>query len=234
MARTTLVPLVAPRPTVVGMYRTALFDIDGTLCDPGSGITDAVRHALARLGIAEEDEAALRRFVGPPLEHSFRDYYALPPDQVERAVAHYREHYRDAGISLYRPYPGAAGLLSDLTASGVRVGVVTAKIQAFAEEALRSTGLLDLVGTVHGRAPDEVVTKQVTLHAALRDLAAPPATVVMVGDREHDVHAARDNGVDSIGVLHGFGTAAELTSAGATHLARDLDDVRRIVLRTPQ
>jgi phosphoglycolate phosphatase len=212
------------------MYRVALFDIDGTLCDPGGGITSAVRHALAELGIAEVDEAALRRFVGPPLEHSFRDHYALGPVEVDAAVQHYRRHYRDHGLGEYRAYPGIRDLLERLTARGVRLGVVTAKLQVFGEEALRRTGLTPYFDTVSGRAADEVVTKTVTLGKALDRMAEPRASVVMVGDREHDVIAATENGIDSVGVLYGYGTRAELTAAGATHLAADAGDVERLVL----
>ncbi len=49
----------------------------------------------------------------------------------------------------------------------------------------------------------------------------------MIGDREHDVH---DNDVDSIGVLYGYGTRSELTTAGATHLAAEPADLVSLVL----
>ena len=57
-------------------YRTILFDIDGTLCDPGDSIIESARFALAQLGVNETDYEALRRFVGPLLEHAFKDYMA--------------------------------------------------------------------------------------------------------------------------------------------------------------
>lgn len=201
------------------MYDTALFDIDGTLCDPGSGITDAVRHALADVGIAETNQDALRRFVGPPLEYSFRDYYALDDEQIDIAVTAYREHYGTEGISRYTVYPGIVETLRDLASAGVRLAVVTAKIQPFAEQALRSTGLRDHFELVAGRSPDEVVTKTITLRRAVATMLDRGARdLVMIGDREHDVHAARDNHIDSVGVLYGYGTRAELTTAGVTYL----------------
>lgn len=211
-------------------YETVFFDIDGTLCDPGTGITAAVGHALAQMGIEEPDPASLRRFVGPPLEHSFRDYYGLGPAAVEEAVGHYREHYRDEGIAQYRPYPGAAELLTLLSGQGVRTAVVTAKIQEFAERALRTTGLDEHVGAVFGRSPKEVVTKTVTLAQAIRSTGATAQSAVMVGDREHDIHAARDNSIDSIAVLHGFATREELDAAGPTHVVDSLAQVGLCVL----
>ena len=212
------------------MYTVALFDIDGTLCDPGTGITDAVRHALGRMGVDERDDAALRRFVGPPLEHSFRDYYGFDELQVEEASAHYRMHYAAEGMGLYRAYPGVPDLLATLAGRGVRLGVVTAKGQALAERALASTGLLPAFESVHGRAPDQVVTKDVTLGEALDRFGSPASEVVMVGDREHDVLAARHHGVDAVGVLHGYGTRDELEAAGARYVVADAAGVAAVVL----
>ncbi len=211
-------------------YSVALFDLDGTLCDPGTGIADAVRHGLALIGIREDDDAALRTFIGPPLEHSLRDRYGLPPAQVALVVDAYREHYVAQGIAKYRAYPGIPELLSRLAARGIRLGVVTAKAQAIAEQALRETGLIEWFEHVAGRDPDVVVEKTVTLRDALATLACPPSQVVMIGDREHDVLAARANGVDSVGVLYGYGSRDELVRAGATHLAETPASVEPLVL----
>ena len=41
----------------------------------------------------------------------------------------------------------------------------------------------------------------------------------MIGDREHDIIGAKDNGLDSIGVLFGYGTYNELKNAEATFIA---------------
>ena len=45
-----------------------LFDLDGTITDSSEGITKSVQHALKKLGIEENDQAMLRRFIGPPLD----------------------------------------------------------------------------------------------------------------------------------------------------------------------
>lgn len=214
-------------------YPVALFDLDGTLCDPGTGIADAVRHGLAQVGIREDDDDALRGFIGPPLEHSIRDRYGLPPEQVALVVDAYREHYVAEGIHEYRPYPGITELLSRLNAQGIRLGVVTAKAQAIAEQALAETGLIEHFEHVAGRDPDVVVEKTVTLRDALAAMGYAPHDTVMIGDREHDVRAARDNDVDSIGVLYGYGSRDELVQAGATHLAESPESVEALVIERP-
>jgi phosphoglycolate phosphatase len=39
--------------------------------------------------------------------------------------------------------------------------------------------------------------------------------MIMVGDRRHDVEGAASHGIDTIGVLWGYGDHAELANAGA-------------------
>ena len=52
---------------------------------------------------------------------------------------------------------------------------------------------------------------------------------VMVGDRENDVSAAGEVGLDSIGVLYGYGDEEELTKAGATYLAQTAKAIEALV-----
>ena len=64
-----------------------LFDLDGTLTEPGEGITNSVMYALDKFGIHETDREALYRFIGPPLLDSFIQFYGMPQAQAEQAVA---------------------------------------------------------------------------------------------------------------------------------------------------
>jgi phosphoglycolate phosphatase len=51
----------------------------------------------------------------------------------------------------------------------------------------------------------------------------------MVGDREHDIIGASNNGIDSIGVGYGYGSKEELTQAGASHYVESVSDLRRLL-----
>ena len=59
------------------MYKYILFDLDGTLTDPGIGITNSVMYALKKFNIDVEDRATLYKFIGPPLLESFEKYYGF-------------------------------------------------------------------------------------------------------------------------------------------------------------
>ena len=49
--------------------------------------------------------------------------------------------------------------------------------------------------------------------------------VIMIGDREYDVIGAGKFGIDSIGVLFGFGTIEELQTAGATYIVETVQQM---------
>lgn len=49
----------------------------------------------------------------------------------------------------------------------------------------------------------------------------------MVGDREHDIIGARQVGIDSIGVMYGYGSKEELSAAGATHIIKDVENIKK-------
>ncbi len=212
-------------------YDTALFDIDGTLCDPGISIIQSARYALSGLGIVEADEIALRRFVGPPLEHAFRDYYGFDEEKTKQAVALFREKLQKNGISLYKAYPGVVELLETLHAEGKTTAIVTSKIEHIARDALRSTGLLRFFDVIGAQQAHEVVDKAVILGRVLGQLKTDEMSrVVMIGDRKHDIEAARAHGIDSIGVLWGYGSVEEFEDEGATHVVANVEELSKLLL----
>jgi phosphoglycolate phosphatase len=54
----------------------------------------------------------------------------------------------------------------------------------------------------------------------------------MIGDREHDVLAARELGLGSIGVTWGFGSEAELSAASADVIVHEVSELSDALLRS--
>ena len=79
-------------------YQYFLFDLDGTVTDPGEGITNSVMYALQKFGIHERDRRKLYRFIGPPLADSFREFYGFSADEAKKGIRFYREYYSKKGI----------------------------------------------------------------------------------------------------------------------------------------
>ena len=58
-------------------YKNYLFDLDGTLTDPGVGIRNSIKYALEKFGLPIPDNSLLNEFIGPPLMESFRKYFGV-------------------------------------------------------------------------------------------------------------------------------------------------------------
>ena len=213
------------------MYRYVLFDLDGTLTDPGEGITNSVMHALRRMGIDPPEREALYPFIGPPLLESFAKYYGITGEDGLRAVAYYREYYRDRGIFENRVIEGIPALLEALTAAGCQCVLATAKPLHFAAQILEHYHLDGYFAHTAGASMDSSKTEKPMIVAdALALCGAGAGEAVMVGDRYNDVEGAHANGIPCIGVLFGYGTRAELTEACADFIAEGPAAVRRLVL----
>jgi len=212
-------------------YKTILFDVDGTLCDPGKSMIECARYALSKFDIHETDEANLRRLIGPPLEHAFRDYYGFDEVRADQAVTYFRDMMQREGVQLYEAYAGIAELLHEVKQSGRQLAVVTSKIDRIAKETLAKTELIDYFEFVSAQQPSVVVDKEEILAKALSELnVTDNSAVVMIGDRRHDVEAAKAHSIDSIGVLWGYGDREELEHEGATHIVADTNELKQLLM----
>jgi phosphoglycolate phosphatase len=194
------------------------FDLDGTLTDPKPGITRSIQYALDKLGrqtIPTEDE--LTWCIGPPLRASF--VKLLGEASADLAVSLYRERFSDIGLYENAVYAGVEDVLTALRQSGRRLFVATSKAHVFAERIIDHFDLRRHFERVFGSELDGTrADKSDLLAYALKTTAVESSHATMIGDRSHDMIGARNNGMKGIGVLYGYGSAQELTAAGASHL----------------
>jgi phosphoglycolate phosphatase len=208
-------------------YQYFLFDLDGTLTDPGIGITNSVMYALDKYDIHISDRKELYPFIGPPLTDSFRKYYGFTEEQALQAVEYYREYFRAGGIFENTVYEGIPEMLAELKKKNAIVALATSKPREFAVQILEHFGLyqyFDFVGaaTMDGRISRKAdVIKQ--LIAELGDI--DKEEVLMIGDRDQDVNGAKANDMRCLGVLWGYGSKEELMGAGADYLASAPSDI---------
>ena len=209
------------------MYQYVFFDLDGTLTDPGIGITNSVAYALNKWNIEVKERSELYKFIGPPLEESFRKYYGFSQEDALKAVEYYREYFRVTGIFENTIFDGTEKLLADVKQSGRKVVLATSKPQEFAEIILKHFHIEQYFDYVAGATMDASRNKKADVIRYALELCGNPDLndVVMVGDREHDIHGANVNGLDSIGVLCGYGDRDELQTAGATYIVDKIEDV---------
>ena len=213
-------------------YKYLLFDLDGTITDSETGITRCVAYALNYFGIQVNDLRELSPFIGPPLLDSFKDFYNFTDEQATVAVAKYRERYADKGILENELYPGIEELLADAQKNGKTVILATSKPEIFAKRILDHFGLSDYFSFVAGSGLDgSLHTKTDVINYILQsNQITNLESVVMIGDRKHDIIGAKNVGIDSIGVLYGFGDYKELSEAGADHIAENIPALRKLLL----
>jgi phosphoglycolate phosphatase len=209
-----------------------LFDLDGTLTDSAPGIVGTLRHALAAEGVEVPAEEVLLQAIGPPFEHGLPDI-GVPADLVHAVIFRYRERYEDVGLFENRLYDGIVELLEALAAVGIVLAVATAKPEPTARRIADHFGLADrfevLAGATYEGQPGRSAKVEVVAHALDQLGIAGGPEVVMVGDRDHDVVAARQLGLGSIGVTWGYGSIDELTRAGADALAASPAEVAALL-----
>ena len=213
-------------------YDIILFALDGTLTDSAPGILNSVRYACRKLGLEMPRETTLRKFLGPPLIDSFRQLVGLSDAEADRAVSAFREYFPTKGLFENEVYPGIPALLADLKAAGKTVLIATSKPEEFAKRIMEHFNLAQYCDFICGATLDETRTDKAEVIAyALETAGITDKTgLVMVGDREHDVLGAKKNGLPCIGAVYGYGTAGELTAAGAAALADTVEELHKLLL----
>ncbi len=214
-------------------YHTVLFDLDGTLTNPGVGITKSVEYALNRYGITVKDRGELYPFIGPPLVDSFMKYYGFSKEKALKAVEIYREYFRKTGLYENEVYPGIPEMLNTLKEAKKTLLVASSKPEEFVLTILKHFHLSDYFDFVGGAAMDETRTKKedVVRYVLQKAQVSDPGSAIMVGDRKFDVEGARAQGIDSMAVTYGYGSLEELTASRPDYLANSPQEVASLLLQ---
>lgn len=200
-----------------------LFDLDGTLTDPFPGITRSLIYALTELGYAAPEADALRWCIGPPLRKTLARLLQTDDEtRIHTAIAKYRERFTTVGLFENEVYPGIPEALATLGARGHRLFVATSKPQVYAQRIIEHFGLNAHFSHVYGSELDGTRGDKGELIAhIIRQENLKASEVLMIGDREHDVLGALCNGIQTVGVLWGYGTEEELRNAGAARVVSE-------------
>jgi phosphoglycolate phosphatase len=208
-----------------------LFDLDGTLTNPKEGITKSVQYALNAFGIKVDNRDELCTFIGPPLKDSFMEFYNFSEEDAKKAVLFYREYFREKGMLDNKVYDGVEEVLKFFVKQGKKLYVASSKPEIFVRKILEHfeldsyftfMGGADLNGTRDNKAD---VIRYVMNECGLTDRFS----MVMIGDRKHDILGAREVSIDSVGVLYGFGSRQELEEAGAGQIVETIFGLQNLL-----
>ena len=198
-----------------------LFDLDGTLTDPGDGFVACVSYAIERIGCRPHADDEIRTHVGPASDKQdaaleYIKWFAQPEIQAK--------WWQLGGYSALRAVVEDA--LQALHSRKMQLFVATSKPTVFAERILEHFGPARYFRAVYGSELDGTRSNKTQLlsHLLARERLRPESTF-MLGDRAQDMLAAAANGAHPVGALWGYGSREELAQAGATAFceqARDL------------
>ncbi len=199
------------------MINTVIFDLDGTLLNTLEDLTDSVNFALKKMGAPLHTCEEVRMMVGNSVNYLIEKAMPLGSslDEQNRCLKIYEEHYHTNMQNKTAPYNGIKEMLSELSAKGYKMAVVSNKSDGFTK-ALVKDFFGEYIAEAIGRsayvprkpAPDSVL-KIMSVLGSKKDEA------VYVGDSEVDVKTAKNAGLPCVGCLWGFRDEATLKAEGA-------------------
>lgn len=217
------------------MYKYLLFDLDGTITKSEEGIFNCIKYALDWAGIPYPEYSVFRSFIGPSLYDSFVREVGMGDARAKEMVAKYRERYNVVGLFEAEVYDGVADTLRMLKEKGCILSVATSKPTEPTLRILEKFGVRKYFDVVVGSNPDgtgsdkkniisQVLESLKKDHGLTEDMI-DENQVVMIGDRRYDIEGGKACGLQTIGVLYGYGSREEFEAAGADHIVETPNDI---------
>lgn len=186
------------------------FDLDGTLLDTSGDLGAAVNHALALIGRDPVPIAKVRDLVGGGARKMLSRALDITGGQIANEEF---ERLHTALIAFYEAniarhsalFPGGEQMLDDLARQGVRLAVVTNKLERLAIKLLDELGLSSRFFTVIGGdtlGPGKAKPAPDLLHEMIA--RAGGGRAAYVGDTTYDTRAATAAGMPCVAVSFGF------------------------------
>lgn len=188
---------------------TVIFDLDGTLHHTELALVPAIQMAMEDLGYAPAAPRAINALYGEPLEVFSRQLLGPGAKLYRDFMEGIRKHQRLTLAESGALYPGTTEMLEELAGMGMTLAVCSNAGMDYIRLVTETLGIIHLFTIIVGR--DGNASKSDRVARIVETAGAGFA--VMVGDRYHDIQAAAENGIPSIGCLYGYGDLKEIESA---------------------
>lgn len=210
---------------------TVIFDLDGTLLNTLTDLTNSVNYALEQYRLPTHSEDAVRQMVGNGIYVLFEKAIPGGRDFVEydACVKTFQEHYELHKKDFTCPFPGIMDLLKTLSEQGYKLAIVSNKFDQ-AVKGLCQDFFTPYITTAIGES-SKIARKPApdTVFEAMKELGSTPDTCIYVGDSDVDIATAKNSGIPCISVTWGFRDREFLTKHGAAHFADCANDILSIL-----
>lgn len=199
-----------------------IFDLDGTLLDTLEDLKNSVNAALQEFDLPLRTLEEVRCFVGNGVRNLM--IRAVPQGeehpQFEEIFDAFKKHYAVHCNDTTGPYSNIMNLLEELQARGIRMGIVSNKIDSAVKEladiyfkGYMEAAIGEKEGVARKPAPD-------TALLAMKEMNVAPEHTLYVGDSDVDIETARNAGMKCISVSWGFRDEEFLLKHGAEHIIK--------------
>lgn len=208
-------------------YRTALFDLDGTLLNTLDDLASSTNYALSSFGYPVRTREEVCSFVGNGVKKLIERALPAGAENFNEVFSCFLSHYAEHCNDSTKPYEGILPVLRQLKERGVGLAIVSNKAHAAVQilKKLYFDGVVDVAigeneagGVRKKPAPDSVLQAMAQLHA-------DPATAVYIGDSDVDIQTAKNARLPCISVLWGFRDRAFLEASGATCFVKKTEEL---------
>ncbi len=217
-------------------YRNFIFDMDGTLFTSEPILGLAYADAVDTLekenipGLRKPAVEEILKYVGYPASVIFANLFPHADEETRSRLnaAALEALVNRIGHAQDLMYPGTKEFLEKIHRQGIRMYLASNGRRKYLAAILEAYKLTDFFPEFFTIEDPQTPSKSAILEYYIRKNNLAIEQTVMVGDRKSDLDAARDNGIDFIGVLWGHGNKQEIASAD--YLFDTVEDFARAVL----
>ena len=201
------------------MIKCVLFDMDGTLSNTLDDLKVALNYTLDKLGLPLRSSAEVLSYVGNGIDALV--HRGLPENAKDRfceALLIFKEYYKNHLTDYTRPYDGVNETIDTLKSMGIKVGIISNKLQAPLEEIVHSFwgDKIDAVCGITDYYPPKPSPDMV--YICLDKMGVKLEDAIYVGDSLVDVQTANNAMAHFVACSWGFSTKEALIGAGATEI----------------
>ena len=213
------------------MIKTILFDLDGTLLNTLTDLANCVNYALNANKLPQRTTAEIRAFLGNGIRNLIEK--SVPQDTstalTDNVFQAFKAYYLEHSLDFTAPYEGIRELLAILKERGVKMGIISNKVDAAVQQLNRQffeTYMDIAIGEREGvrrkPAPDSLLF-------AMEALNATAETTLYVGDSEVDYETAKAAHLRCALVTWGFRDESELRTLNADFYINKAEELLELV-----
>lgn len=213
------------------MIKTVLFDLDGTLLNTLTDLSNSVNYALNSHHLPQRTELEVRSFLGNGIHNLIEKSVPenTPSELLEDVFQSFKSYYLQHGLDSTAPYPGIMSLLKALQQKSVKMAIISNKVDTAVQQ-LNKKFFSDYIGIAVGEKPQiRRKPEPDSVLLAMKALDANPATTLYVGDSEVDYETAHSAGIRCALVTWGFRDRLDLEVLHADYYVNSPHELMAVI-----